>query len=116
MGSYGGKRIYPFRPAGLWRPNKENSKLSRGQRYEGEEEKRIGKVGELDDSLERHSILWRLVLNSEGPSLNELRDRDVWDLYKVYEFNALLDMRTDQGTAVNQTIRDDSDKPEKEGL
>lgn len=60
-------------------------------------------------------MLWRLVFSEYGPNLNELRDRSVWDLYKVYEFNALLDMRDDQDVAVDQYQHDESNKPSKEG-
>jgi len=53
-------------------------------------------------------------MDEKGPSLNEIRDTGVWDLYKVYEFNALLDMQSDQSTAAEQNARDKANKPDKD--
>lgn len=47
-----------------------------------------------------------------GPTLAELKS-GVWDLYKVYELNAILDMEEDHKTAAEDKAREDANKPGK---
>ena len=54
--------------------------------------------------MERAWPIWRVLRSKGGPSLAELLTSGVWDLYRLYEYNALLDMDDDTSAAIDDRM------------
>lgn len=65
-----------------------------------------GPIGELSNSLQTDSIIWRIVF--EGKQL--LSEVNTWDLPTIYDANDMLIMKNDMSSAFTQASMEINNK------